>query len=806
MSELNAPQRDAVLHDAGPLLVFAGAGSGKTRVITYRVANLLAQGVPPYRILTVTFTNKAARELKERLTALAGEAIARDLWVGTFHSTCVRLLRRYHEAAGLSSHFVIYDDADQRALLNRLIKAAGLPDREYTPRLVLTRIQRKKQGGLEPHELTPTDAFDETMIELYAGYQGALRAADAVDFEDLLVLGTRLAESKGLAGEELRARFDHVLVDEFQDTNHIQYRLVRALAARTQNLCVVGDDDQSIYSWRGADVAHIRRFRKDFKDTTVVKLEQNYRSSANIVAVALGVIERAAQREPKRLFTEAQAGDPVVIHGTTDETEEARLVTLGVADELARGTPANQIAILYRTHAQSRVLENALRARNINYQMVGGTKFFDRAEVKDLLAYLRLIFNPRSDADLLRVVNTPARSIGAKTLDALMQLAREDSVSLYDAIGSPRAKAALTARAHTALTGFHELIAKLRSESARLPPDELAERVLEQSGYVEALTRLDTPEADARLENLRETVGSIREYLMESERLGEEPTLAAYLERVALIADVDGLAAEAPSVVMMTVHAAKGLEFDAVFLTGMEEGIFPYAGLDGDRDDLEEERRLAYVALTRARQRLTVTHASTRMLFGRTQARPPSQFLTDMPSEAIKERGSGRAMARYGGDGYGGHASDNYSDYDGGSGDDDYGASAPSWPRRGNLNALRARMHPQRTPSWAMPSGSPGAARASSGTSARPSMDTPRTRQGHEEPEEGRFVDREAFSDLPEDEAVAAWLREGRRVSHRRFGQGVVEQVTPGSPPKVRVDFGGGYGVRVVTANFLERS
>ncbi|MCA9629223.1 MAG: UvrD-helicase domain-containing protein [Myxococcales bacterium] len=792
MTELNSPQQLAVAHESGPLLVFVGAGSGKTRVITFRVANLLAlHQVPPYRILAVTFTNKAAGELKERLARLAGEAIVRDLWVGTFHSICVRLLRRYHEQVGLSRHFLIYDDSDQKALLGRIIKAEKLSDREYPPRVVLSRIHVHKREGRGPDDIKLTPNFDGNMVELYRKYQQALRAADAVDFEDLLVLGTQLAESDSPAGRDLRQRFDHVLVDEFQDTNQIQYRLVRALAASTQNLCVVGDDDQSIYSWRGADVRNIRGFRKDFPGAQVVKLEQNYRSSANIVAAALGVIERALEREPKQLFTQQPAGDPVRIRGVLDEKEEARSVVMGIATELQQGTDAREIAIFYRTHAQSRVLEGELRARNISYQIIGGTKFFDRAEVKDLLSYLRLIMNPRSDADLLRVVNTPTRGIGNKTLEALMDVARDLGVSLFDAIRSPALEKKLSKRACQALLRFHELIVGFRAEMDQLHADELAEQVLERSGYVEALKKQDTAEADARLENLQETVGSIREYLLEAEHLGQEPTLEAYLERVALIADVDSMQDQAPSVVLMTVHAAKGLEFEVVYLTGMEEGVFPYRGMDGDRDELEEERRLAYVALTRARRSLTLTHASQRMLFGRTEPRSPSRFLSDIPKEVAEEQGLGR---RFGVNSLGGYSGrvDPYArrqDYDDFNQDVDYAGTT-----------ARGRMVSR---SHAQPRGSGG---RSSWQEVRSRMlGTAAGEPAAESSDEGRWVDTEAFDDVGDEAMDLRWMRPGARVYHERFGKGVIREVKPETPPRIVADFGG-FGVRTVLATKLNRT
>ncbi|MCA9640597.1 MAG: ATP-binding domain-containing protein, partial [Myxococcales bacterium] len=504
-----------------------------------------------------------------------------------------------------------------------------------------------------------------------------------------------------------------------------------------------------------------------------------------------GVIERAHEREPKELFTKSPPGDPVRIRGVLDEKEEARSVVMGIAAELQQGVDAREIAIFYRTHAQSRVLEGELRARNISYQIIGGTKFFDRAEVKDLLSYLRLIMNPKSDADLLRVVNTPTRGIGNKTLDALMDVARDLGVSLFDAIKSPAVEKKLSTRATQALLRFHELIDGFRAEMDQLHADELAEQVLERSGYVDALKKQDTAEADARLENLQETVGSIREYLLEAEHLGEEPSLEAYLERVALIADVDSMQDQAPSVVLMTVHAAKGLEFEVVYLTGMEEGVFPYRGMDGDRDELEEERRLAYVALTRARRLLTLTHASQRMLFGRTEPRSPSRFLSDIPEDVSEQQGLGR---RFGVNSLGGYAGGYsgrvdpyarrpaYDEYDQ---DVDYSQTTARGRRvsgsggRSSWQDLRSRMLA-------------GNASDSGQAAAEPGND-------------GRWVDTEAFDDVGDEAMDLRWMRPGARVYHDRFGKGVVREIKPESPPRIVADFGG-FGVRTVLATKLNRT
>ncbi len=732
MEVLNEPQAQAVAHPAGPLLIFAGAGSGKTRTITYRIANLLAtHRVPPYRILAVTFTNKAAGEMRTRLVQLAGEEIVRDLWVGTFHSICAKLLRRYAEEARLSRHFVIYDDSDQKAVMTRLLKDRGIDEKRYPPKFVLSKIHGEKREGRTPEQVTLDLGFDQTLLELYEGYERALALANAVDFEDLLLKAMRLAEDKeSRAGQALRDRFEHVLVDEFQDTNRVQYRLVRALSARSRNLCVVGDDDQSIYRWRGADVRIIRGFQQDFADATVVKLEQNYRSTANIVSAALGVIRPALDREPKNLWTSEEPGAKLTVRYARDERDEALWVASGISQAQSAGADLSKLAIFYRVHAQSRVIEEALRARNVPYQIIGGMRFFDRAEVKDLLCYLRLLENPASDTDLLRIINVPARGIGGKTVQRILQVAQESTLSAYDAVEATLGSGQLGTAAKRKLAAFRDLLEELRALSSQLSPSELGNRILQDTGYREVLRNADSAEADARLENLEELLGSLQEYEHDAEAVGEEPTLSGYLERVSLVAAVDTMR-DVPSVSLMTVHSAKGLEFDTVWLTGMEEEVFPYKGLnESELEELDEERRLAYVAITRAQKKLNISHVGIRNLFGQTRYLAPSRFLTDLPAEAVERQGQSLRAPQLGG----------------------------FTPRYGS----------------------------------RP----PARRPGE------RFVDTDMFDDLPADEA-GQHLRPGARVSHKRFGRGVVEQVEPGDNPKVTARFPR-FGLRQILAEYLQ--
>jgi DNA helicase-2/ATP-dependent DNA helicase PcrA len=749
LAELNEPQARAVATTEGPLLVFAGAGSGKTRVITYRVAHLVAtHRVPPYRILAVTFTNKAAGEMRARLGKLVGAEVTRDLWVGTFHATCARLLRRYARSTGLERDFLIYDDADQRAVVSRVLKEFALDERRYPPRMVLSRIHKEKQEGRGPDQMVLRDWTDDQVVKLYEAYEKHLRDANAVDFEDLILLMTRIAEAESPEGEELRNRFRYVLVDEFQDTNHIQYRLVRQLVRNHHNLCVVGDDDQSIYRWRGADVRNIRGFKHDFPEAEVVKLEQNYRSSARIVRAALAVIKPSREREPKELWTANEDGAKVASVATSTEREEAAFLASTIRNLSREGMSLKDIAVFYRVHAQSCVLEEVMRSENIPYQIVGGTKFFDRAEVKDLLAYLRVLVNPRSDVDLLRIINVPARGIGTTTIDRLVAIADERKTNLFEALQAADQSPDLGSAARKKIAAFRALLSSMMERVPASSPSEMATIVLDETGYKKGLENEDTAESDARLENLAELLGSIVEYEVEAQAAGEKATLSGYLERVTLATDVDQMK-DVPRLTLMTVHSAKGLEFRAVFLTGMEDEVFPYKGLaPGEEDELEEERRLAYVALTRARERLFVTHTATRTLFGQLRYNRPSRFLLHLPPGDVEQISTYVPAPRY--------------------------VDRPSWsaPQRDNGSPWR---HPMaRAPE---PSVAPGE----------------------------RYVDRDAFDDMPHEANGAEGLRRGSRVRHARFGEGEVRRVEHAAEVMV-VAFFPGWGEKKILARFLQQA
>ena len=765
---LNQPQADAVAHVDGPLIVFAGAGSGKTRVITYRIANLVARHrLPPYAVLAVTFTNKAAGEMRHRLDDMLGPQLTRDLWIGTFHAVCVRLLRRHHEEAGLSANFVIYDDSDQKAVMKRILSDLAIDERRHAPASLLGRIHREKQEARGPEDFEADNYFDDVVLRCFTEYEKRMRQANACDFEDLLLHVLRIIEDPNSeAGSKLRRRYRYVLVDEFQDVNLVQYRLVRAFAGDHQNICVVGDDDQSIYRWRGADVRNIRGFTRDYPDAKLIKLEQNYRSTQNIVGAALGVIRLAADRQPKELWTANEPGEPVSVVHCSTERDEAAFVVDGVKKQIAAEVSPRQLAVFYRTHAQSRILEEVMRTEGVPYQIIGGTKFFDRAEVKNLLAYLRVISNPQSDVDLARIINVPPRKIGAKTIEKLTSIANEQRCCLYDGIVPLCASDRVGTAAKRSLRALDELFQCWMRAATTASPRELAEQVLLDSGYVRALELQDSAEADARLENLHELLGSISEYEEDCASAGEIPTLHEYLSRISLAADVDNMK-DAPRVPMMTVHAAKGLEFHSVWLTGMEERLFPLRGQEpGEEDELHEERRLAYVAITRARIQLFITHTNTRLIYGQTRYNDASRFLAELPPQHHQRIASEslHAMSR---------------DYT-------LRSSAKPWQRRDNLQAYRQGAPSSRR---RRPAVQPPAAASPSGYDAF-------------EPGE-RFVERDEHVD--NDDFAQPSLHVGGRVRHAKYGIGTIMAVRQGADPTVSVKFPG-WPTKQIKLSFLTRA
>jgi DNA helicase-2/ATP-dependent DNA helicase PcrA len=632
LADLNPAQREAVVHGEGPLLVVAGAGSGKTRVLTYRVAHLInALGVKPHELLAITFTNRAAAEMRERLDRLLG-ATARRSWILTFHSACGRILRREIERLGYRSNFTIYDQADQLRLVKRILEDEGFDPKRFVPRGIHAQISNAKNRLVGPAEYRArvSSFYDQTVAEVYERYQQRLHASNAVDFDDLLFLTVEILERFPEARERWQRAFRSVLVDEYQDTNHAQYRLLQLLAEKHLNLCVVGDPDQSIYAFRGADIRNVLEFERDFPGARTIALEQNYRSTNHILGAANAVIAHNRERKEKNLWSELGDGEPVSVVEVEDEHAEARYVAAGIAALAEEGVNGDEVAVFYRTNAQSRVLEDVLVRQGVAYQVIGGPRFYERAEVKDVVAYLQLVDNPSDGVSLARIANRPRRAIGDTTLARLQSHADSTGVSLWEATADPEA-AGCAAAATRAVRGFRTLMESLQAAAGELTVPELVEQVLERSGYLEALEAERTIEAQGRVENLQELVGVAREW----QEAAAEPTLSSFLQEISLYSDQDALRGEGNLVTLMTLHNAKGLEFRAVYLIGMEEGIFPHAR-SIEEQGIEEERRLCYVGMTRAMERLTLLHASSRTLWGSRGYNLPSRFLEELPDGHVE--------------------------------------------------------------------------------------------------------------------------------------------------------------------------
>ena len=774
LKDLNEPQKEAVLHGDGPLLVLSGAGSGKTRVITRRVAHLVqVRGIYPWRILAVTFTNKAAREMRERLSHLLG-AQANELVVSTFHSSASMILRRVLREptvateVGLTPSFVIYDDGDQLNLVKRAMREARV-DPVMQPREILSRIDQEKNAARLPGDMpvSSDDLRGVVVQKTYAVYQRLLRSANAVDFGDLLLMLVALFRKRADVLAQYQRRFRHILVDEFQDTNPVQYELLRLLAppGNRPNLVVVGDDDQSIYRWRGASVDNILNFPTDFPGARVVKLEQNYRSDQTILDSAHAVIARNPKRMPKKLWSDRPRGEHLTLLLNRDERAEAQEVARRIHGLQREGfIKYSGMAVFYRTNAQSRVLEEALRLARVPYTLVSGRSFYDRAEVRDAAAYLRLMVNPRSDADLLRIINTPARGIGDTTVERLVDWANQAQVSLYEATAAPERIAGLNTAAVRRLTGFHAVVSALHAVAQEAEDAASAvDQMLKETHLVESLVTEGSDESLTRAENLREFLGAAQEFdlnraaaavaaataqeeapaearapeeegLDTSPLTADIPPLNAFLEQISLVGDADAEVGEG-RVALMTMHAAKGLEFDAVFITGMEEGVFPHqrslkgGGEDGDGEEMAEERRLCYVGFTRARRRLFVSLAQCRSLFGELRYNPPSRFLAEVPQEL-------------------------------------FGIVEQELPPAPKAAPLTVRKR-----SWA-------------------------------DEDDGPRIDR-SYSQSSEVEGLGGDVR-GMRVRHEQFGMGrVVSAEGSGPNAKVTVDFGGQVGLKRVIARFL---
>ncbi len=649
LAGLNDPQRKAVEHGEGPLLVIAGAGSGKTRVLTHRIAYLLATGAArPGEILAITFTNKAASEMRERVGALVGRSV-RAMWVTTFHSACARMLRADAERLGYSRSFTIYDESDSLRMLKRCMSELGVDPKRYPPRAIRSQISGAKNKLIDASAFAQAQGsvFEETAASVYELYEKRMLEANAMDFDDLLVRTVNVLEVSDEARERWRRTFRHVLVDEYQDTNHAQYRLLQLLVAEHGNLMVVGDDDQSVYGFRHADIRNILDFEKDFPDAEEVKLEQNYRSTQTILSAANAVVEHNHERRPKRLWTEVAGGEPVKLSELSDEHEEARWVA-GEIGRLAEedGVRGEDVAVFYRTNAMSRVLEDTLVRFELPYQVIGGTKFYERAEIKDAVAYLSLLVNPADQVSFARIVNSPRRGIGNTSQGRLAAHANTTGLPIWEVAERVEEVPGLSAAAVKAVSRFHETMDSLRDRVDEAPVAELLESVLHESGYLDALAAERTIEAECRAENLEELVGMAAEFDANHgvEGEGEISPLEEFLQQISLYTQQDELRPEESLITLMTLHNAKGLEYDTVFLTGCEDGAFPHMRALEEGGE-EEERRLCYVGITRARQRLYMTWARERRLFGRSERNLPSRFTDELPAELTERHSSAPGSA-----------------------------------------------------------------------------------------------------------------------------------------------------------------
>jgi DNA helicase-2/ATP-dependent DNA helicase PcrA len=774
---LNPQQHEAVVHGSGPLLILAGAGSGKTRVLTHRIARLIEEGVSPWRILAITFTNKAAAEMRERVEHLVGPGAA-DIWVSTFHSACVRMLRRDIEKLGYGKNFVILDSGDQQAVIKDCLKQLNLSDKQFQPGAVAGTISNAKNNMLDFREFAARakDYYQQQVAQVYRLYQERLKANNAVDFDDLLLLCVRLFEQFPDVLEHYQDKFEYVLVDEYQDTNHVQNRWVFLLSAKKRNLCVVGDDDQGIYSWRGADIQNILEFEAQFPDTKVIKLEQNYRSTGNILAAAYEVVRKNYGRKDKKLWTAEGPGDKLLRYQATDENDEAwfvageieRLVRQGFDD--GRRMTYQDFAVLYRTHAQSRALEETFVRKSIPYGIFGGLKFFERKEVKDVLAYLRLVANPSDTLSFRRAISVPKRGVGPASVDKVADYAEQWNLPVATTALDCSLVPGLSGSYRTKVEAFAALIEELTNMSAYLSVGELIEEILKRSGYLDELKADNSIEAAGRLENVQELIGMAQEFEMptleETEGLSQ---LDAFLATAALMTDADEVGEGQDKVTLMTLHSAKGLEFPVVFLVGMEEGVFPHSRSLMDEEQMEEERRLCYVGMTRARRRLYISSAMSRSLWGQASYNAPSRFLQEIPEELVEVVGGGRPAS----------AGSSYGSYYGGSSgagrrsaegwgstrrtqpadDDDFGPAIGSsgWGQSKEAERIQSRVRTGAQPAWATPS-------------------------------------------LPEAPAGPS-LDAGDRVTHPKFGEGVVRDVRGDT---ITVHFPGA-GQKILVASYLKK-
>ena len=636
---LNDRQKEAVLHTDGPLLILAGAGSGKTRVLTHRIAYLIAEkGVNPWNILAITFTNKAAHEMRERVDKIAGSE-GGSVWVSTFHSTCVRILRRHIDRLGYDNNFTIYDADDQKTLIKEICRKMNIDTKKVKERALLAQISHAKDELLTPDEMEMNAGADfnqKRAAQVYREYQAALRRNNALDFDDLICKTVELFQNCGDVLQSYQERFRYIMVDEYQDTNTVQFQLVSLLAGKYKNLCVVGDDDQSIYKFRGANIRNILDFEHEFPDAKVIKLEQNYRSTGNILNAANSVIANNRGRKEKSLWTENGEGELIRLRQFDTAFDEADFIGEDIKSAVRQGGSYNDSAVLYRTNAQSRLLEEKFIAMNIPYKIVGGVNFYARREIKDLLAYLKTIDNGRDDVAVRRIINVPKRGIGLTTINRIQESATERGIGFYEALLAPELIAGV-GRSATKLDSFAALIEYFKTLAEEMNITDLVQELIEKTGYIESLENEDKEEAKTRKENIDELISKAATYEESCQDKDEKATLSGFLEEVALVADIDSLDEDQEYVVLMTLHSAKGLEFPRVYLAGMEDGLFPgYMSINaGDREELEEERRLCYVGITRAEQELTLTSARRRMVHGETQYNPMSRFVKEIPRELL---------------------------------------------------------------------------------------------------------------------------------------------------------------------------
>ena len=643
---LNEPQKDAVFHTEGPLLILAGAGSGKTRVLTHRIAYLIEEmGVNPWNILAITFTNKAAGEMRQRVDDLVGFG-SESIWVSTFHSACVRILRRYIDRLGYDNRFTIYDTDDQKTLMKEVCCRANLDTKRFKERMLLSVISSAKNEMIMPEEFELNaggDFAQQQIAKAYREYEAQLRANNALDFDDLLVKTVQLLDTQPDVRESYQERFRYIMVDEYQDTNTVQFKLVSLLAGKYRNLCVVGDDDQSIYKFRGANIRNILDFEKEYPDARVIKLEQNYRSTGNILDAANGVIRNNKGRKDKTLWTDNGVGEKITLRQFDTAYDEAEFIAVDIRESVSEGASYNDSAILYRTNAQSRLFEEKFVAMNIPYKIVGGINFYARKEIKDILAYLKTVDNGQDDLAVRRIINVPKRGIGLTTVNRIQESAAARGIGFYEALLAPELIAGV-GRSASKLDSFAALIEYFKGQAERESLTDLLNEIIEKTGYIESLDG-DTPEEnEARIQNIDELVSKAAAYEEDCADRDEAATLSGFLEEVALVADIDSLDENQDYVVLMTLHSAKGLEFPRVYLAGMEDGLFPsYMTITGDDpEELEEERRLCYVGITRAEQKLTLTCARKRMVRGDVQYNKMSRFIREIPMELL-ETGSGRA-------------------------------------------------------------------------------------------------------------------------------------------------------------------